>query len=168
MSIKDLVPWKTDRDVEVRRAEDALPAFHRAFDDLFDRFFRGTELTPFRELGHAWGAGMPALNVEESDKEYRVCAEVPGWDEKDIDITLSGDTLTIKGEHKDESEEGEKGAEGYRYQRRYGSFQRSVRLPAEVDRDHVEATCERGVLTVKLPKTPEAQKQTRKIEVKAG
>lgn len=168
MAIRDLVPWRAEREVPVRRAEEALPAFHRAFDDFFDQFFRGFDLTPFQAFGDGWATAAPALDMEETDKEYKVSAELPGWDEKDIDVTLSGDTLTIKGEKKEESEEGKEGSEGYRYQSRYGSFHRSVRLPAEVDRDKVEAACERGVLTVTLPKTEEAQKQTRKIEVKSA
>ena len=169
MSIRDLVPRRGDKAVQVRRVEDALPAFHRAIDSLFSDFFRGFDLAPFaRFFDEPWNTGVPSLNVEDGDAEYKVSVEVPGWDEKDIEVTLSGDVLTIKGERKTESEEGEKGENGYRSQQSYGSFSQSVRLPAEVDPDKVTATCSRGVMTVTLPKTEEARKNVRKIEVKAG
>ena len=169
MAIRDLVPWNRNRDVQVRRVGDALPAFHRAFDSLFDDFFRGFDLAPFgRSFDELWNSRLPALDLQESEKEYTVRAELPGWDEKDIEVSVTGDTLTIKGEQQSESEEGEKDSDGYRQSARYGAFRRSIRLPAEVDRDRVSAATNRGVLTVTLPKTEAAQKQSRKIEIKAA
>ena len=169
MSIKDLVPWRGDKAVRVRRVEDALPAFHHAFDSLFNEFFRGFDLMPFGQFSdQPWAATAPALDVKETDTEYTVTAELPGWDEKDIEVSLSGDVLTIKGEQGTESEEGEKDTDDYRLQKRYGSFSQSVRLPAEVDQEKVSATCKRGVLTVTLPKTEEAQQKVRKIQVQTA
>ena len=137
--------------------------------NLFNGFFRDFDISPFgRHWDEPWESRMPALDFKESDKEYSVCADLPGWDENDIDVSVSGDLLTIRGERSSDSEEGEEGSNGYRRTRRYGSFQRSIRLPDGVDRDNISATCERGVLTVTLPKTEEAQKQVRKIEVKSS
>ncbi len=169
MSIKDLVPWRHERAVDVRRLDDALPAFHRAFDSLFDEFFRSFGLVPSgRFFDEPWGLQASGLDFDETDSAYTVSTEVPGWDEKDIEVTVSGDTLTIRGQRQEEVQQGEKGAPGYRVQRSSGSFQRSTRIPDGVDRDRISATCSRGVLTVTLPKTEQARQQTRKIEVKAA
>ena len=108
MSIRNLVPWRGDKSVPVRRAEEALPAFHRLFDDFFDSFFRGLELAPFGRVGEFWDTSSPVLDLKETDEEYQVSAELPGWDEKEIQGSLSGDVLTIRGEHEEEKDEGEK------------------------------------------------------------
>jgi HSP20 family protein len=95
-----------------------------------------------------------------------VRAELPGIDEKDIDVRLSDGTLTIRGEKKEEREEREEGGSYYVSERRYGSFQRSFRIPEGIDHDKVDASFRKGVLTITLPKTPEAQQKAKKIEVK--
>jgi len=170
MAIKDLVPWNRDKGVEVRRVEDALPAFHRAFDNLFDEFFRGGGLAHFGSLfDEPWAMRGPALDVRDTPSEYLVSAELPGWDEKEIEVRLSGDTLTLRGERKEEeAQRSHKGDETPRQARRYSAFERSLRLPLEVDRERVTATTSRGVLTIRLPKTEAAQSQVRKIEIKAA
>jgi HSP20 family protein len=103
--------------------------------------------------------------VSETDKEIKVSAELPGMDEKDIDVSLTRDSLTIKGEKKQETED--KGEDYYRMERSYGSFTRSIPLPIEVDTDKVQATFKKGVLEITLPKTARAIQETRKIPVKA-
>src|SRR5690606_41318480 len=102
----------------------------------------------------------------EKEKEYEITAELPGIDEKNVEIKLANGTLTIKGEKKEEKEEKQK--DYHLSERRYGSFQRSFPLPEGIDTDKVEATFAKGVLTVKLPKTVEAQKAEKKITVKAA
>jgi HSP20 family protein len=108
----------------------------------------------------------PAIDLVEKDKEFEVTAELPGIDEKNVEVKVVNGTLTIKGEKKESKEEKEK--DYYLSERRYGSFQRSFRLPETVDADKIEAAFAKGVLTVKLPKTAEAQKGAKTIAVKAA
>jgi HSP20 family protein len=144
---------------------------------MFDEIWSGGMLSPFRRRRRglteplrgtplAWGAGMPAVDVIDKEKEVEVRAELPGIDEKDIDVRLSDGTLTIRGEKKEEREEREEGGSYYVSERRYGSFQRSFRIPEGIDHDKVDASFRKGVLTITLPKTPEAQQKAKKIEVK--
>jgi HSP20 family protein len=122
-------------------------------------------MQPFwgREAG--W-SGAPVVDVAEREKDYEITAELPGMDEKDIEVSLSDDVLTIKGEKKEEKEERQK--DYHVSERRYGSFQRSLRVPDGVDANKIEAKFKNGVLTLILPKSPEAQKKKKKIEVKSG
>ena len=96
--------------------------------------------------------------------ELVITADLPGVDEKDVEVTLSGDTLTIKGEKKIEHEE--KGDDGRYTERRVGSFSRSIRLPLEVQEEEIDANFDDGVLTTRVHKQPQAQKTVRRIEVK--
>jgi HSP20 family protein len=129
-----------------------LPMARSNFD--FD-FFEPRETT--------FGLAL-AVDVAEKEKEFEITAELPGLDEKDIEVKANG-ALTIKGEKKEQKEEREKGY--YLSERCYGSFVRSFGLPEGVDPDKIEANFAKGVLTVKLRKTQEAQKSAKKIEVKA-
>jgi HSP20 family protein len=147
-----------------------LATLRGEMDRLFDNFWRG--FGPAREPGlprlfeGAFGAAAPALDVVEADGEYRVTAELPGMDAKDVELTLADDMLTIKGEKKEEREET---LENYHLsERRYGSFQRSLPLPRGVDRAKVEARFDKGVLTVVLPKTQDAAAAKARIEIRQG
>jgi HSP20 family protein len=111
-------------------------------------------------------ATFPVADVVEGERDYRVTAELPGLSEKDIEISLAGDTLTVKGEKKEEREE--KAESRYVSERRFGSFQRSFQLPEDADPEKIEAGFKNGVLTITLPKRPGAQVKRRKIEVKAN
>lgn len=168
MAITDLAPWRWgDRKVPARSEEgDPFYALQRRMDRLFDDFFNNFGLARFGPFGESWGAFSPRLDLSESEKELRVSAELPGLDENDIQVSLAQNVLTISGEKKEEKED--KGQNYYRMERSYGSFQRSIPLPCEVEGDKVEATFKNGVLTVTLPKTAEAQKRTKKISIKAG
>ena len=109
---------------------------------------------------------MPAIDMSEDEKAYKISAELPGIDAKDIDVSLSGDMLVLKGEKRQEKEEKNK---NYHFsERAYGSFQRAFDLPASVDRNKVAADFSKGVPTITLPKTPEAQKPQKRIEVKSS
>jgi HSP20 family protein len=146
-----LIPWRGRREVDRFRTE---------VDRLFDDFFtRGTFGRLFE--GGDWA---PVIDVSESGKEIVVHAEVPGIDSKDIDISLNGRILTIKGEKKQEEEEKEKSY--HRIERTYGSFSRSFELPADVDGDKVRAKYKDGVLKLNLPKKKE--QSVKKIEVKTA
>jgi HSP20 family protein len=109
---------------------------------------------------------FPVVDLAETEKEYRITAELPGLAEKDVELTLANGVLTLKGEKRDAREEDEK--DYHVSERRYGSFQRSFRLPEDVDVERIEAGCKDGVLTVTLPKTAQAQAGKRRIEVKPG
>ncbi|MGO9773956.1 MAG: Hsp20/alpha crystallin family protein [Roseiarcus sp.] len=116
-----------------------------------------------REAGWALN---PAVDVSEKDKEFEISAELPGLSEKDVEVKLSNGNLVIKGEKKEEKEEREK--DYYLSERRFGSFVRSFAIPEGVDAEKIEATFAKGVLTIKLPKTAEAQKSETKIPVKTA
>jgi HSP20 family protein len=104
------------------------------------------------------------MDLAENDKEVVITAELPGLDEKDFEVTVAGDLLTIKGEKRSDHEQ--RNGSSYYAERRYGSFSRSVRLPFEVQGEAVEARYDKGVLTVRLPKPAELQRPVRRIEVK--
>ena len=134
--------------------------FRSEMDHLFDRFF-----------GHSptLSDGGPAdrrdfFNGGESDKSITLEAELPGMDEKDIDLTVDDGVLTLKGEKRYEHEEKEEG-KAVRIERQYGSFQRSFTLPSYVDDEKVSATFKKGVLTIELPKKPDAPARGRSIPI---
>ena len=168
MAVTDMIPWRRTRSgLPVRReADDWVSAFDREMTTLMDRFFRGMEVEPLG-LGERLGAGefIPRVDVSETEKLVKVTAELPGMDEHDIDVELSRDSLTIKGEKKEASEE--KTKDYHHVERRYGAFQRVIPLPAEVDQSKVEAEFKKGLLSITLPKTPAAQQAHRKIPIKS-
>jgi HSP20 family protein len=143
----------------------------RLFEDFNQDFFRLPlgrrmfDVEPFWRRDLNLGPALPAVDVVEKDTEYQIAAELAGLDESNIELTLSDGILGIKGEKKEESEEKKK--DYYLSERRYGSFQRSFSLPDDVDQDKIEASFKKGVLTVVMPKRPEAQKQEKKIAIKA-
>ena len=154
---------------EVWRPFEALrKEVDRLFDEFGDDFWR----RPFRSLAgleKAWAqklAASPAIDVAETDKAYEITAELPGIDQKNIEVNVANGGITIKGEKKEETEEKKK--DYYVSERRYGSFERYFSLPEGVDADKIEATFKNGVLKVTLPKTAEAQKPAKRIEVKAA
>lgn len=169
MTVRDLAPWKWGKkDVAVRReASDPFDALRRQMDRMLEDFSEGFGLTPFNRglLEENWGGYSPRIDVTEDEKGYTVTAELPGMDEKDVEVTLSDNALTLRGEKKNESEE--KGTNFYRMERTYGSFQRVIPIPAEVDDSKIEASFKKGVLAVTLPKTETARTDERKIKVKA-
>ncbi len=141
-----LIPWRN------------LPAFgalphpaNRLFNELFS-------------LGSVADGFHPALDVSETDDAVVVRAEVPGVDPQEIEVSVHGDMLELRGEKKQEEERKETGY--YRVERSYGSFRRSLKLPAKVDAENVEAKAKDGILTLTLPKREEAK--PRRIKVKAG
>lgn len=170
--------WLNKRNgMTVRREEEQQqehPAYsmQREMNRIFDDFFRSWDmplmgrsfgdLSPFGTFEQS--AAMPRIDVHETEKELRISAELPGMTEKDIDVSLSKDMLTISGEKKQESEENVKG--WYRMERCYGSFTRSISLPCEVDQDHCQASFKNGVLTVTLSKSPQAQARVKSIPIK--
>jgi HSP20 family protein len=163
MDFREILPFGRERrGLPTRRSGDVMEGFQREMNRLFDDFFRNP--APFGGAQWPLGGAMPRVDVEETDTEYQVSAELPGIDEKDVNLTLTDNVLMIRGEKKAEREEKEKNY--YVSERSFGSFQRAIPLPTEVAADKVEASFKNGVLTVRLPKTPEAEAKTRRIEVK--
>lgn len=129
-------------------------------DDIWNRFLSETPLV--RRFAEEW---LPSANVSETKENLCISIELPGLDEKDVNVSISGDLLTIKGEKKTEKEETD---EHHHYVERYsGSFQRSFRMPVNIKTDNVDATFDKGVLKITLPKTEEAQKKEIKIRGKS-
>jgi HSP20 family protein len=144
-----------------------LESLRRQINSLFPQLPGRKELAefePFERFFSGWPA-MPAVDLVEKDGEFAITAELPGLDEKNVEVKVSNGTLTISGEKKDERENKEK--DYYFSERRYGSFKRSFRVPDGVDTDKIEAAFDKGVLTIRLPKTAEAQKAEKKIEIKS-
>ena len=156
MKLKSLVPRRSNQPADREDFYDPFVRFRREIDRRFDDFF-DAGWQPFGRRGL-----MPAIDIEESDKEVVVTAELPGVTEKDIHLDLAGDILTIKGEKKMERESGG----GHRRECRYGAFERSIQLPFEVKDGEVDAKFSNGVLTVRAPKPADLQRPTRHIEVK--
>ncbi|HZA92320.1 MAG TPA: Hsp20/alpha crystallin family protein [Gemmatimonadales bacterium] len=141
---------------------DPFLSLHREMNRLFDDVLRGSFGVPVQSGEQGGGMMMPHMDVSETENEVRICAELPGVSEKDVDVSLSDDVLTIRGEKKFERKDDK---ENYHFvERSYGTFQRSLRLPYAVDPDQVQASFENGVLAVTLPKGKE-QERSRRIQV---
>jgi HSP20 family protein len=177
MAIRDLMPWSSSRDVTGGRGGESDPflALHREMNRLFDDFSRGFGLAPFGrpmfDISPFWRRDIArgttlVVDVVEKEKQYEITAELPGLNQSDIQVNLSNDVLTIKGEKKEEKEE--KKEDYHLSERRYGSFQRSFRVPDDIDADKIQANFKNGVLSITLPKRAEAQKKEQKIDVKTG
>lgn len=163
---RSLIPWR-DKPQSLERQEDRFDpfvSFRREVDRMFDDFFNGSlaRFPGFERLQ----AMSPSIDVEDKEKEVVITAELPGLDSKDFEVTLSGDVLTIKGEKKDEREEKNGGTQYF--ERRFGSFSRSVRLPFEAGDEKVDADYDKGVLKIRVPKPAELAKSARRIEVKSA
>lgn len=172
------VPVKTEGKAAERssalQAWQPFVSLRRGIDRLFEDFDRDFGGIPLRRRAfgfeplwrEAGWAAAPAVDIVETDNAYEVTAELPGLDEKDIEVKLVDGELTIKGEKQEEKEEKKK--DYYLHERHFGAFERHLALPDGVDPDKIEATFTKGVLKVALPKRPEARKPEKKIEVKAA
>jgi HSP20 family protein len=156
MNLRSLIPVGRSRDLA--RREYPFTSLQREIERVFDDFTRGfPAFTGGREL-------MPSMDVTETDKEIEVTAELPGLEEKDVQINVADNVLTIRGEKKSEKEEKDK---DYRLvERSYGSFARSIELPPGVDPDKIQASISKGVLKVTVPRPAPAQ--VKKIDVKSA
>ena len=160
MAMRSVVPfgWGGPRLPSHVTNNDPFVRLWNDVDRVFSNILQGTGLTDWQPAGMV---GLP-VEVYEEGNELKVVAELPGVEEKDVAVELTGNVLTIKGEKKAEQERKE---EGYHLaERRYGSFTRSLQLPYEVEADKVQASFKDGVLTVTMPKP--AEQQPKRIEVK--
>lgn len=161
MTIKDLLPWKREeKRIETRRAADPFAQFHHEMNRLVESFFGEGPLTAFGD-----SRLTPRVDVAERDAEIVVTAELPGVDEKDLELTIQNDVLTLSGEKRAERES--RDGDFYRVERNYGSFHRQIFLPAEVREEDVRATFKNGVLTVRLPRA-RAQQTQKRIPIQSG
>ncbi len=156
-------------------APEAWRSFRGEMDRLFDRFSgafgmpslrRMFDMEPAFRQESTFSFAAPVVDVAEDDTAYKITAELPGLEPKDIELSITGDTLVLRGEKREEKEQKDKNY--YMSERAYGSFQRSFALPDGIDRDKIAADLAKGVLTITLPKTAEAQKPAQKIEVKTA
>jgi HSP20 family protein len=161
MNMLSLMPqWGRGRDVS-RHEVDPFLSLHRDINRVFDDAFRNFGLPS------AFGNGSwPSMDVRETEKGLEVTAEIPGVEEKDLDVTLANGQLTIRGEKKFERDQKEAGY--HVMERSYGSFARSLPLPFDVDEKAVTAAFDKGVLKVSLPKSPQAESKVRRIPVGKG
>ena len=147
-----LTPWRKHHP-EPARGDGGIRRFRDEMELLFDSFF-GSSPTSERGFPPTTGAWAPEIEVLEGDKEITVRAEIPGLDVKDVEVSISGNRLTLSGEKKEESEDRKGGY--YHSERRYGYFHRTIELPAGTKADQVTAEVDKGVLTLKIPKAETA------------
>lgn len=147
-----------------REGESPMLAIQNEMNRLFDEFFTDTLPFPTRLISRSAADFFPRLDIVETETEFKVSAELPGMDEKDIQIKLEKDVLILSGEKK--SEEEEKDKTYHRVERCYGSFERVIPFNTPLDEEKVSAVFKNGVLTVTLPKAKEAIKTSRNIEIK--
>lgn len=166
MSVRDLIPWgRNSNPVPASYREDEQSPFltlHREMNRLFDdvwRGFNGPLSSGVRPFG--WNSGWPEIEVSETDKSVRVMAEVPGLDEKDVEVLLEDGVLTLRGEKRSELEDKDRQFS----ERFYGRFERRIPLGAEVEEDKASASFKNGVLTIELPKNAKAQSKARRIQI---
>jgi HSP20 family protein len=165
VDFKALVPWRDKTQASAPREAllDPFLSFRREVDHMFDNFFTGFGRRAAGPPFGSWAAPTPSLDLTENEKEIVVTAEMPGLEDKDFEVNVSGDVLTLKGEKK--AEHKERSGDAYYVERRFGSFSRSVRLPFEVKDEKVDARYAKGVLTVRIPKPADMQRPNRRIDV---
>jgi HSP20 family protein len=168
MSVRDLIPWGRSNGNQlpsVFRDDDRDPflSLHREVNRLFDDIFRGfdSRLPALGKFSSFGGGGWPNVEISDSEKEIRVTAEVPGLEEKDIEVMLEDGVLRLKGEKRSETEDKDRQFS----ERFYGRFERRIPLGYEVEDDKVSADFKNGVLTVALPKTERAQAKAKRIAI---
>lgn len=172
MALPSLFRRGRDREVPARTDNDPVTALREEMDRLFDDF--GRSLAPvwagegpaFGGLGWPARAFSPSIEVEETESEVRVTAELPGLEEKDFELDLEGDLLVLRGEKRQASQDREGG--WTRSERVYGRFERRLPLPCEVEAEQAKAEFRQGVLNVTLPKTREARERRVRIPIEAS
>lgn len=180
MSFKNsLLPWNWGRkNIPVRKEDSwqdssSMVSLQQDMNRIFESFFHSFENSPFGlaesgsmfpSLSASSGLFQPRLDVAENDKELQISVELPGLDEKDFDVAITKTSITIKGEKREEKVDSTSGY--YRMERHYGSFQRTIPFPCQIDADKAAATFKKGVLTVVLPKMKDSISDLRKITVR--
>jgi HSP20 family protein len=162
MAFRDLIRWNNQGRNMVQRGADVHPflTLHREMNRMFDDVFRGFDLAPFGSSRAFDALNWPQLDIDETDKEVRITAELPGLEEKDVSLNIANGVLSISGEKKSQTEDKDR-----RFSERYfGRFER--RIPLEgVDEEKASASFKNGVLTIALPKSSNAKENVRRIPI---
>ena len=168
MANRSLIPWRRKREDElaVQRESDPFVRMQEEMNHMFDTFFDEPFGLARSGQGRSYQNVYPSVDVYENEKNITIQAELPGMDEKDINLSLHQNVLTISG--KKESEEEEKGKNYYRRERSYGQFKRSIGLPEGVDEGDIDARYEKGVLKVVVNKPKESVSISKRIQIKKG
>lgn len=190
MDIKKLVPWNWFKKEEEEggvtvpvqwKSEARIPypkgsvmgqiaQMHREMDRLFENAFRGAGFSPFTSDFHAPVVGSalfkPQMDIGATDKEYSITVEVPGVEEKDVNVEVANNTLIIRGEKKQDTEEKEK--DFYKIERFYGSFQRVLSLPEDAVQEEIKASFKKGILAIKIPRKAVPKTEVKQVEIKNG
>lgn len=163
MQIKDLIPWAHKGQAPDKKTDESNPlvSLQRDMNRVFENFWKRAG-----DLDWPWGGGDAKSDVVETRDAVEVTIELPGMEMSDIDVAVRDDMLTVKGEKKVERQEEKKGY--YLSERSYGAIYRTIPLPPGVDGEKAEASFKNGVLTIRLPQTPEAQAKVKHIEVKSA
>ena len=162
MNMRDLIPWGRSQQTTPSRYRDEGDPFmtlHREMNRLFDDVFRGFDMAPFGGVSRM--ASWPHVEVVDNDKDVRISAELPGLEDKDVEVLIGDGVLTIRGEKKSAIEDKERAFS----ERTYGRFERRIPLAWEVEEDKIEASFKNGVLTVTLPKSAESRPEVKRIAV---
>lgn len=166
MKIKDLIPWaRKDEPARPESHDNPIAVLQREMNQVFEGFWNRFGKS-FGDLDWPWGHSEAKSDVVQTDNAIEISIELPGMSMEDVEVTVTDDLLTVKGEKKIERKEEKKGY--YLSERSYGAIWRTIPLPPGTDGSKAEATFRNGVLTVRLPQTPEAQARVKHIEVKAG
>jgi HSP20 family protein len=162
MKIKNLLPDV----VRKVRTDDDHPFYslQKEMNNLFDNFFRGFDVSPRGFAASGIGGFVPSVDVKENEKEFVIKAELPGVEEKNIEVMVTNDSVTIKGEKKEEKEDKDKNY--YYMERAYGSFSRVIPLEAEIESDKAEASFKNGILDIKIPRNQTAKAKGTKVPIK--
>ncbi len=159
MTLKHLVPWKRGSESLAMRHESPLDVWRSEMDRLFDRAMSMGLDIPDRMGGHMF----PEMDVRETDKEVKITAELPGIDEKDLEVKADESGLTLRGEkHEERKEEKE---DYYLSERSFGSFHRHIPLPDGLMTDKAKAKFRNGVLKITIPKSPEAESKHKALKI---
>ena len=166
MKFKNLIPtqWNTHSEPVRYNPEFSFISLNRDMDRIvnhFNRDFFDTTSFDFHPISKQ--SYFPKVDVTETKNDFLISAELPGMDDKDVDVTLDNGTLSLKGEKKIEKED--KQQEYYSAERSYGSFQRSFQIPETIDQNKIAASFIKGILAVKLPKVPEAKEEVKNIPI---
>ncbi|PKN75308.1 MAG: molecular chaperone [Deltaproteobacteria bacterium HGW-Deltaproteobacteria-10] len=164
MKMRNLLPTVGRK----KQSEDNHPfyALQRDMNSLFDDFFRGFDITPHGFYSSHPTSFMPSVDVKESEKEFIIKAELPGMEEKEIEVMVTDDAVTIKGEKKEEKED--KGKNYYFMERSYGSFHRTISLDADIESGKAEASYKNGVLSITIPKSQTTKAKGTKVSIKSA
>ena len=156
-----LRPMRDVREPSLLRREDLFSGFERRIDNLFDQVF-GPSLVTY-VMPETRGVFTPRIDIKETKKDFRIVSELPGLDQKDIDVSVHDHRLTISGEKREEKEE--TGSDYYHVERSFGHFSRGISLPDTVMIDKVKSVFKNGVLTITLPKNEKMIEEPKKIPI---